>query len=76
MLKMMVSAKLKTDSRDPTSISGALDVDNVCLEGLRVKTLAVDNIVVTEIDARNIKTLINTLDDIICCQMLAEKIIG
>lgn len=73
---MKTSAVLRTQSKDAHSVSSALEVDNVELEGLRVRTRTENGAVVTEIESDGIKALIRALDDIICCQMVAEKTIG
>jgi hypothetical protein len=73
---MKISAVLKTQSRDAQSVSSALDVDNVELDGLRVRTRKEKDSVVTEIESDSMKALIRALDDIICCQTVAEKTIG
>ena len=73
---MKISAVLKTQSRDASSVSSALDVDNVELDGLRVRTRKEKDAVVTEIESNSVKALIRALDDIICCQTVAEKTIG
>jgi len=45
------------------------------LEGLRVGSEIEDGVIVTKIESNNLKTLINTLDDFISCQMAAEKLL-
>lgn len=72
---MKFKAVLKTDSGDAVSVASALEVDNMKLEGLKVGTKAEGNTLVTEMESNRISTLINTLDDIICCQIMAERII-
>jgi hypothetical protein len=69
-------ARLTTESKDASSVSRALDVDNITLEGLVVESGIVDNKIVTNIGSNNLKTLINTLDDLISCQMAAEKLLN
>ncbi|MBN2250486.1 MAG: hypothetical protein JW724_00240 [Candidatus Altiarchaeota archaeon] len=73
---MKCSARLTTDSADPESVSRALEVDNIKLEGLKIKTTHGGGRISTEIHADNLGTLINTLDDIVSCQMVAEKSIS
>lgn len=73
---MMISAELMTQSKDAASVSAALDVDNVQLDGLTVRTKTRKDTIITEIEASSIKTLIRALDDLICCQIVAEKTIG
>lgn len=72
---MIASAVLSTSSKDAASISAALEVDNVQLDGLSVRTRTHKGTIITEASAGSIKTLIRALDDLICCQMVAEKTI-
>jgi len=72
---MKIIATLKTESKDAESVASALDIDNVKLEKLRVETKSERDKILTRIEADSINTLINTLDDIIRCQIVAEKII-
>ncbi|HDH40814.1 MAG TPA: hypothetical protein ENG12_00165 [Candidatus Altiarchaeales archaeon] len=72
---MKFKAVLKTESKDAESVASALDIDNVKLEKLRVETKSERDKILTRIEADSINTLINTLDDIIRCQIVAEKII-
>ena len=71
----MHSAILKTDSGDSDSVSKALDVDNVELDDLNIHTKVKDKKIVTRISSENMNTLLHTLDDIISCQMVAERVI-
>lgn len=73
---MNVSAALTTQSKDAASVSAALEVDNVQLDGLTVRTKTLKNTITTEVTAGSIKTLIRALDDLICCQLVAEKTLG
>jgi len=73
--RMKFKAVLKTESKDAESVASALDIDNVKLEKLRVETKSERDKILTRIEADSINTLINTLDDIIRCQIVAEKII-
>ncbi|MFZ2455641.1 MAG: KEOPS complex subunit Pcc1 [Candidatus Altiarchaeia archaeon] len=72
---MKYVARLTTESKDASSVSRALNVDNIKLEGLVVESGVVDNKIITNIESNNLKTLINTLDDLISCQMAAEKLL-
>jgi hypothetical protein len=72
---MKFKAVLKTESKDAESVASALDIDNIRLEDLRVETKTEKDRIVTRIESNNINTLINTLDDIISCQIVAERII-
>jgi len=72
---MKIIATLKTESKDAKSVASALDIDNVKLEKLRVETKSERGKILTRIESDSVNTLINTLDDIIRCQIVAEKII-
>jgi hypothetical protein len=69
----MNKATLITGSDDCENVASALDVDNIRLEGLEVETSTHKDKIITRIRAKNINTLLATLDDIIFCQMVAEK---
>jgi hypothetical protein len=73
---MKYVARLTTESKDASSVSRALNVDNIKLDGLIVESGIADGMIVTNIESNNLKTLINTLDDIISCQMAAEKLLN
>jgi len=72
---MKFTAKLSTESCDAKSVADALEIDNVRLEGLAIKTAHGGGRIITEVAADNLNTLINTLDDIISCQAAAEKLL-
>ncbi len=75
---MNISATLKTESKDAKNIASTLEVDNVNdveAEGLRIHTRDVNGQIISEIKSKKINTLINTLDDLIRCQIVAEKTI-
>ena len=73
---MTIKAVLSTESKDAKCVASSLEADNMGLDGLRVETKAEGKKITTRIEARKMGTLINTLDDIISCQMAAEKTIG
>ncbi len=73
---MKYVARLTTESKDASSVSRALNVDNIRLDGLRIVSGISGGRIVTEIESDNLKTLVNTLDDLISCQMAAEKLLG
>lgn len=73
---MKYAATLMTDSRDAKSVSSALNVDNIKVEGLEIESKVSGGRIVTDIETDNLKTLINTLDDLISCQMAAEKLLN
>jgi len=75
IIKVRYIAILKTESRDAKNLAKALDVDNVKLENLKIKSRARGKKIITELESNNLNTLLSTLDDIISCQMVAEKLI-
>jgi nitrate reductase NapAB chaperone NapD len=62
---MKHAARLATDSRDASSVSRALNVDNIKLDGLKIESGIAGGQIITNIETNNLKTLINTLDDLI-----------
>jgi transcriptional/translational regulatory protein YebC/TACO1 len=72
----MNTATLITESNDCGTVASALNVDNIKLDGLEIKTSTDNNKIITQIKAKDIKTLLVTLDDILFCQMVAEKSIN
>jgi len=70
---MMNFATLITDSKDCESVAFALNVDNIKKEDLEIETKRNKDKIITRVEAKNINTLLATLDDIIYCQMVAEK---
>ena len=72
---MKCRAILKTTSQDAESVAKALSVDNVQLDNLKIETRGEGNLIKTTVETDNAPTLLNTLDDIIYCQMVAEKVI-
>ena len=71
---MKFRATLKTHSLDAESVSAALDVDNTKQESLAIKTSTQGDLIVTDVESNNLGTLANTLDDLLACQMSAEKL--
>ena len=72
---MKHTATLKTTSKDAKSMAKSLEIDNCSLEGLSIKSNSSQNEVTTRIESNSIATLLNTIDDVLCCQMVAEKVI-
>jgi len=72
---MKYKATLKTESCDAKSVSAALNVDNIKLDNLKIKSSHVGDLVITEVESDNLGTIANTLDDLLSCQLAAEKII-
>ena len=73
---MKYVASHSTESKDASSVSAALNVDNIKLDGLKIVSGISGGRIVTEIESNSLKTLINTLDDLISCQMAAEKLLS
>jgi len=71
----MHKAVLTTESIDAKSIAKALSVDNSNDAKLKIKTISKNNKIKTKIITNSMATLLRTLDDIIQCQMVAEKTI-
>lgn len=76
IIKMKYKATLTTESRNAKPISRAIDIDNVRLEDLKIETKFDDGKIITEIESRSMNSLLATLDDIIHCQIVAEKVIS
>jgi hypothetical protein len=72
---MKYKATLKTESWDAKSVSAALNVDNIKLEKLKIKSGHMGAMVVTEVESESLSTLANTLDDLLSCQLASEKLI-
>ncbi len=71
----MHEALLTTDSHDARSVSKSLDVDNVHEGNFSIVTKIKNQKIETRIKANSVSTLLSTLDDVIRCQMIAEKTI-
>jgi len=72
---MDYTATLITESKNPQSVSKALDVDNIRLSGLEISTKVSGGGVETIISSNSLPTLLSTLDDLIKCQMMAEGLV-
>ncbi len=70
---MTCTATLTTESADAAAVASSLAVDDVEVERLAITTRAVDGVVRADIRCATVDTLLATLDDLICCQMTAEK---
>ncbi|HIE33747.1 MAG TPA: hypothetical protein EYP86_01235 [Candidatus Altiarchaeales archaeon] len=77
---MRCRALMITESRDAGSISSSLDIDNLGVEGsenLYIDIKPIDKKRIrTVVKSNKIGTLINTLDDIIRCQIVAENLLA
>ena len=71
----MHQATLKTISRDGRHISEALNRDNGRGDKLKIVTESKGDKITTKIRTHSIRTLLSTLDDVIHCQIVAEKLI-
>lgn len=71
----MHEAILKTNSSDVRSISKALSIDNIREKNLKITTKFKNDRIVSKVKTNSLRTLINTLDDLLFCQTTAEKIL-
>lgn len=71
----MHKALLLTESKAAKNIAKSLDIDNLSRENLKISTKFFKGKIKTEIKAKKISTLLSTLDDIIRCQIIAERTI-
>jgi len=72
---MDYQATLISESKNPESVSRALDVDNIKLSGLEVTTNVSGSTVETRVGSNSLSTLLLTLDDVLKCQILAEGLV-
>ncbi|MBU0762297.1 MAG: hypothetical protein KKD39_04675 [Candidatus Altiarchaeota archaeon] len=72
---MKSTATLITDSMDAASVASSLNTDNICLEGLSVKTYADQGSVVSVVSSDSLTTLLSTVDDLLRCQMASESLL-
>jgi hypothetical protein len=72
---MNCHARIVTESKDAASVADSLNVDNLALESLSIRSTAAGNVVVTEIDADSIGTMLATIDDALRCQITSESMI-
>ncbi|HEX54829.1 MAG: hypothetical protein DRO94_02685 [Candidatus Altiarchaeales archaeon] len=75
---MKFKAIMVAESRDAKSISDSLNVDNLSdkKSGIFVESRAIDDKIITIVNTNKLGTLLNTLDDIIRCQIIAENLLG
>ena len=66
---------LHTTSKNSKEVSKSLDVDNVRMEDLSIKTTYRDGSITTVVEANSIGTLLSTVDDVLRCQIAAESMI-
>lgn len=71
----MHQAVLITESHDAENIAKSLNVDNVNEKNLEITTKVHDCKIETKVKAKSVATLLSTLDDVIRCQIIAEKTI-
>ena len=72
---MKHNATIRTESKNSKELCSSLDVDNVSLKDLSIKTDFDENTITTVIESNSIKTMLNTIDDLIRCQIAAESMI-
>ncbi|MDD5111843.1 MAG: KEOPS complex subunit Pcc1 [Candidatus Altiarchaeota archaeon] len=70
---MMHKATITTSSRNGSEVAKTLQVDNVEMTNLSVKTLAGEKSITTTIEADSIGALLATADDLLRCQIAAES---
>ena len=75
IIRMKYKATLTTESMGAKSISRAIGIDNILLENLKIETKYKNEKIITEIESKSMNSLLATLDDIIHCQIVAEKVI-
>ncbi|OYT27844.1 MAG: hypothetical protein B6U97_00070 [Candidatus Altiarchaeales archaeon ex4484_96] len=73
---MKAKALLETKSVDAASIALSLQTDNVRMDKLCIETKASQDYIITRVQAQDLGCLLNTLDDIVRAQMIAEKVIS
>ena len=71
---MDVIAEMKTDSKNPKAVCAALMADNEPMNGLDIQ-MNYDKQINTTVKAKSLTSLRSTLDDILACQIAAEKVI-
>jgi len=72
---MKCKAELWTDSTDAAAVAASLSVDNVCEEKLALTTKVEKNQIHSTIETEKLPTMLATIDDLLVCQMTAEKVI-
>jgi len=70
------TAELLTGSMDPESVAPAIDADNLFNERENyVKCSSREGCISTVIKTNKLRTLISTMDDVIKCQIAAERVL-
>jgi len=72
---MKHTAKIRTSSRNSREVCKSIDLDNVSLKDLSVKTGYDKDTITTIVKSNSIKTMLNTIDDLIRCQIAAESVV-
>jgi hypothetical protein len=72
---MNCHARIVTESADAPAVAGSLNVDNLALESLKIRSTVSGSNIVTEIDANSIGTMLATIDDLLRCQITSEGLI-
>ncbi len=57
------------------SIAKALNVDNLSLENLYIKTYSRNNEIISKIVAKKLETFVTTTDDLLLCKRVAEGVL-
>lgn len=72
---MMHFAKIHTKSKNSKEVCESIDVDNVSLKDLSIETEFDSNSITTIVKSNSMRTMLNTIDDLIRCQIAAESMI-
>lgn len=72
---MMHNAKLVTESGSGMEVYRSIDVDNVSMQGLSVDTAFDGRRLTTLIRSNSVGSLLNTVDDLLRCQIAAESMV-
>jgi hypothetical protein len=73
-VELKVTSILSTESKNAVAAAKTINVDNVRMENLRVSSRVSGVVVETRIECTSIGTLLNTLDDVIRCQITSEEL--
>ena len=72
---MKCEAVLTTESKDASSISSSLNVDNLSLDGLNVSTSSSGDVIISNISAESVSSILACADDLLRCQCASEDLI-
>jgi hypothetical protein len=72
---MKHTATIKTMSKNSREVCKSLNVDNITLKDLSVETGFSKETITTVVKSNSIRSMLNTIDDLLRCQMAAESAI-